>query len=307
MTGWSTYHEVIPEQVVPGKRLGRHILRDTRALAYPHPPLAYGRVLSDALHTRYIPILDQGNTGSCTGNAETGALGTIPVYDALPPGHPVLNEAFARDTIYHLATTLDGYPGTFPPDDTGSDGQSAAKAAQKLGLLSGYTWAATVQLIAVALQDGPVCIGINWYDSMDSPGAGGLITISPGAQVRGGHELVLRGVMVLGRLFRGDNSWGAWGDKGSFDIGWDDMARLLAEGGDATVPVPLTQPAPVPVPPLPAPVDDDAADTLFATVLLRQNAAGQAGVHQRHDGYATNVARHGAEWLLARGFTPAGR
>jgi hypothetical protein len=34
--------------------------------------------------TRRIPVLDQGDLGSCTGNAATGVLGSEPFYGTLP-------------------------------------------------------------------------------------------------------------------------------------------------------------------------------------------------------------------------------
>ena len=289
------YARHIPEHVIPGKRLGRHVLTDSRSAAYRHqaPP---GRTASAQLWPRHIGILDQGNTGSCTGNAECGALGTGPLWDALPAGHPVLDERFARDVLYHLATQDDPYPGTYPPDDTGSDGISVSKAALGLGLISGYTHCTDIAGMEDALQDGPVAVGVNWYDSFDSPSSDGTVAISPGAQVRGGHEFLVRGTDPAARMFRADNSWGpGWGDAGSFQFSYATMDRLLAEQGDCTVPLPLTVSPPTPTP---APGDADAA---FAAVLLEQNATGQAWVDQRHVHYVAKVAIAGRIWLDAKG------
>lgn len=228
-------------------RLGRHRLVDSRAAAYPYraPP---GLLLAPQLWTRRIPILDQGNVGSCTGEEQTGVLGTDPFWATLTAAtQATLNQAGAY-ALYSQAETLDG-DGPYPPNDNGSTGPSVAKAAMIDGLVSGYTHAATVDDMAAALQDGPVGIGINWYDSFDRPDSGGGVAISPGAQVRGGHEVEVRGVDPGALVFRADNSWGPdWGALGSFHFTFDTMARLLAEGGDCTVCVPLTAPAPVPVP-----------------------------------------------------------
>jgi len=195
----TVYTQHIPEQIVPGKRLGRHIRIDSRSAAYPYT--APERAIAAVLWHRNIPILDQGNLGSCTGNAITGALGCDPDWANLPAGHPVLDEAEAV-ALYSAATSLDAYPGAYPPDDTGSDGVSACKAAQIAGLLSGYTHCFDFPTMQQALQAGPVIIGINWYSSFDHPSSGGSVSITPDAFVRGGHEIVVRGDDASGMLLQ---------------------------------------------------------------------------------------------------------
>lgn len=280
--------------------LGRHVVHDSRNLAYPYRRrvVAGGPTLVTKLHARNIPILDQGNVGSCTGNGEVGVMACEPVFAALPAGTK-LNEALALK-IYSGAEDIDG-DGPYPPNDNGSSGPSAAKAAMKLGLISGYTHCLSLADVLDALQSGAVSIGINWYDSFDNPPASGLLTISPNASVRGGHEPMLRGIDVDAQTVFGDNSWGtSWGVKGSFTMGWDTLDRLLHEDGDGTVSVPLSQPAPTPVPvptPVPAPVVD-AADTAFA---------GDPQVQHWAQEHHTNVGgnRHAAAafhaWRKAKG------
>ena len=206
-----------PYTVLP---LGRHVYHDSRNLAYAYQRKAL--TLGTVLHNRNIPILDQGNVGSCTGNGEVGCLGTDPNFLALPPAYraaSALNEALALE-IYSGAETIDG-DGPYPPNDNGSSGPSAAKAAMKLGLISGYTHCLSLADVLDALQAQAVSIGINWYDSFDNPPSSGLLTISPNASVRGGHEPMLRGVDVDAQTVFGDNSWGeSWGVKGSFSMGW---------------------------------------------------------------------------------------
>lgn len=289
----------IPEEVVPGKRLGRHIRHDSRSALYPVREVAQA-ALADKLWTRHIPILDQGDLGSCTGNGETGNLGTSPLFEALPSGYPALDEKEAV-ALYSAATRIDPYAGTYPPTDTGSDGLSVSKAAKAAGLISGYLNAATLAAMQAALQSGPVIIGINWYDSFDTPDSNGLITISKGASVRGGHEPMLRGVDLEKQQFFGDNSWGAsWGDKGSFLLGFADMDRLLSEGGDCTQSLPLTVPAPTPIPtPTPTPVppgpDTDPADQTLAAATIEW-------AFQRHTGANEKAAKAAQAWLKDHGF-----
>ena len=270
-SGYTTYRRPIEEQVIPGQRLGRHVRHDSRSLLYPWQQT--GEALKDVLLTRHIGILDQGDVGSCTGNAETGALGTDPLYGTLPPDRQAqLNEALAL-ALYSAAEDIDG-DGPYPPNDNGSTGLSVCKAAKNGGWISGYVHCLSLASVLDAISAGhAVILGTNWYDSMDNPDSSGLVTISPGAQVRGGHEYLARGIDTANRLIRLDNSWGTgWGDQGSFCYSWDTLTRLLSEQGDGTVSVPLTQPSPQPVPPKPNPavVLEQAAELIRTVAASAQ-------------------------------------
>jgi hypothetical protein len=195
--------------------------------------------------------------------------------------------------LYARGTVLDGYPGTFtypPPGgtDTGSDGGSVCKAMQELAYIAGYTWCFGVDHVLAALDTDSVMLGVNWYDSMDQPDSSGLVTITPGAQVRGGHEFICRGKDPGRRRVRCDNSWGgSWGDHGSFDISYQDLGALLAGQGDAVVPVAATLPPPQPDP---DPADPDAV--YWADPRL---AAWSAGRHVGSNKYAAGRYAAGRE------------
>ena len=68
-----------------GTRLGRNLWLDARSLAHMVENSAeeMGRPFKSQAWQRVVTILDQGQLGSCTGNAGTGALGTQPFYDAV--------------------------------------------------------------------------------------------------------------------------------------------------------------------------------------------------------------------------------
>jgi len=236
---------LIPEIIVEGKRLGRHVNHDERSLAYVLPE-------ADTIVTvqwdRVIPVLNQGDVGSCTGNACTGILGTNPDdgdLAALIAAGLVLdeNEALA---LYSAAETIDG-DGPYPPNDNGSSGLSVAKAAQAKGLCSGYLHALSVAAAHTAIQSGPFMVGSDWYTSFDTPDASGLVAIAREATVRGGHEYECTGYDLPSDLWHLVNSWGtSYGVEGHFYYSTETFAALLASQGDVTSLVPLSKPVPVP-------------------------------------------------------------
>jgi hypothetical protein len=253
MPGGTLYRR-IPELPIEGRRLGRHVNHDPRSLAYQVVAGPRGALVS-VRHERHIPVLDQGELGSCTGNACEGALGTSPLYEAIPADSRArpsadadADEEQAKD-LYSTATMLDEYDGTWPPTDTGSDGLSVAKAAQRAGLISGYTHATSLDAALTALQSGPVLTGVSWYSSFDEPARDGTISIGRDAFVRGGHEFVVDEIDVERQRVGFTNSWGtSWGVDGRAYMSWDTWARLLKEDGDVTVLVPLSEPTPQPTP-----------------------------------------------------------
>ena len=240
----------IEEHVVPGKRLGRHVDLRLRQLARPYA--GPRKAVASVTWERHIPILDQGDIGSCTGNAMTGALGTGPLFAALPAGLTLDEDEALK--LYSEAETIDG-DGPYPPNDNGSTGPSVAKAAEDDGLTSGFTHYTDLDSTLQALMDGPVILGINWYSSFDTPAADGTVSIAADAYVRGGHEIVARIVNVGTQMVGCDNSWGtSYGVNGSFRMSYATLERLLAENGDCTAPDPLKAPAPPsPQPPAPHP------------------------------------------------------
>lgn len=232
----------IDEHFVPGKRLGRHIRQDSRRGRYLHR--RSGAPVQSRLLSRHIPILNQADVGSCTGNAETGALGTDPLWSTLNPAvQSGLDEQLALN-LYSAAETLDG-DGPYPPNDNGSSGPSVCQAAKNAGLIGGYTHclalADVLDAIGSAQNSGRVVIlGTNWYDSFDAPDSSGNVSISPGAFVRGGHEYLCRGVDTDAKTVYCDNSWGTgYGVGGSFTYSWATLDRLLNENGDGCVSLPV--------------------------------------------------------------------
>lgn len=218
------------------RRLGRHVEHDPASLAYGHAVLPRSAIKSVSW-TRRIPILNQGDVGSCTANASTGWVGTDTASRqglANVQGRPV-DEEWARD-FYHLETELDGIPGVWPPDDTGSSGLAAGKTLRKLGLCSKYLHAFSLQALESALQSGPALLGLPWHADMMDADAKGNVEIT--GDVVGGHEICADGLDVEGQRVWISNSWGPkWGKDGKFCLTYDQLGELLDDSGDVTVPV----------------------------------------------------------------------
>jgi len=228
---------------VPQYPLGRLKQHDERSRAFAYRAAAPA-VLRSVRHTSHIGILDQGDVGSCTGNATVGALGYDPYFSTV--NGTSLDEDLAVK-VYSLATTLDPFTGTYLPDDTGSSGLAAAKAAQQLGLISGYQHAFNLAAALTALQAGPVITGITWYESFFTPSSSGLVNIQTGDKPAGGHEVCVDGYDDAEQLVWFRNSWSdSWGVGGRFCMPVTTWAQLLSDDGDATILTPLTLPAPVP-------------------------------------------------------------
>src|SRR5215472_15262991 len=104
------YDEVVHE----GMRLGRNMWLDARSLAHMVENNVHemGQPLRSCRWERVLTVLDQGQLGSCTGNAGTGALGTQPFYNTvgrtvLPaPDDAAAAEGFAVQ-LYADATAAD--------------------------------------------------------------------------------------------------------------------------------------------------------------------------------------------------------
>lgn len=215
--------------------LGRRVEHDPRSRGFPFVPAA-AVPLKTVAHRAYGLPFDQGDLGSCTGNAAAGALNTVPVHKT---GSKVLREADAVK-LYEAATRLDEFPGAYPPDDTGSSGLAVAKAAKEAGYIRSYSHAFGIGQALVALQHGPVITGVNWYEQMFEPTIQGFV--HPGGQIAGGHEFLVHGYVAARKPYVVcENSWGTgWGLAGKFRLFASEWARLLDEDGDVTI---LTPPA----------------------------------------------------------------
>lgn len=210
-------------------RLGRHRVHDERSRAFALEPVALPT--TPVMHTRRLPIFDQGILGSCTANAALGMLCTGPL--------DIGKQWTEQDavTFYSAETVLDdtmGIPGHYPPDDTGSCGLASMKVAKQNGWITGYRHAFSVTTALGWLGKQPISIGIPWLNSMFTPDKNAQIHVDHRSGIAGGHQVCLDGIDPTHSLVRIANSWGtSWGDHGHAWLTYADLTWLLHQGGDA--------------------------------------------------------------------------
>lgn len=247
--------------------LGRNVHFDSRSKLYAVQPEG-DQPIASIRHAQNIGILDQGQTGSCTGNASDSCAYHEPFltdWSHIWPYTP--DEAGAR-LWYHDNTENDDYPGTWNLDgsgeDTGSDGLTSSKMAVRAGIATGYQAALDLDSSLQQLMKVPGITGIPWYQSMFDAPSSGLLTVDVKSGLAGGHELVVDEVVTADApgnatgelLVGGDNSWGAgWGDQGRWYLRASDWWALRKANGDVYFWVPNGQPAPVPPAPDADPLD----------------------------------------------------
>lgn len=207
------------------KALGRKAAVDLRDLAHPMKAALPQRVSQSTKYWQGGMVLDQGNLPQCVAYAWTGFLLAAPIMDkAVKLGGDY------EQKLYTRAQQLDEWPGE------GYDGTSVragAKALQEQGRLKEYVWAKHADEVRrFVLDRGPVILGIDWYEEMFYPTSKGFITI--GGQIAGGHAIEIIGYSDALDAFRLIQSWGpSWGQKGRCWLSFDDLDKLITDGGEA--------------------------------------------------------------------------
>jgi C1A family cysteine protease len=189
------------------------------------------------------PIYDQGQLGSCTGNAIAGAVD----YDNHKNGGDFLTPS--RLWIYYQERVIEGTVA----QDAGGQIRDGVKSVAQLGVCPETDWpydiatfakkppkkdykdalkdkvltyeAVTQELFALksVLASGlPVVFGFTVYASFESQAVAtsGVVPMpSPSEKVVGGHAVVLVGYDDAVDRFRVRNSWGTtWGQAGYFEM-----------------------------------------------------------------------------------------
>lgn len=200
------------------------------------------------------PTQDQGREGACTG---------------FSCGHAMLSRPFKVAGVdgpwcracYYDNQRNDDWPGGEYEGATPRYGGSSVLASMKTlvsrGLISSYRWVGAGSqtpiddVVDTLKYVGPVCFGVNWYESMYSTQPNGILEVDASVDPVGGHAICghdavykkLPGTARRALYVVLQNSWGAdWGvqfkGQGGFAyVKVEDIETLLNKGGEGAVPL----------------------------------------------------------------------
>ncbi len=227
----------------------------------------------DLTQTYSVPVVDQGNLGSCTGNGIATALAYLQLQEKEPIIFP------SRLFIYYNERVIEDTVGS----DAGADIRDGIKSVVSQGYCAETDWPYdisqfTIQPSAQAYADAikeqvktyqavnvdadsvmqalasgfPVVVGFDVYTSFMNPPSGNVPMPGPNERLEGGHCFLLVGYDQATQQFKFQNSWGSgWGQSGFGTIPF----AYLPHGsdfwiitGDTTTPTPDPNPAPTPAP-----------------------------------------------------------
>jgi hypothetical protein len=220
-------HVIRVEQQDP--RLGRNVVHDPRSRRFAAPRQTVVR--RNKAHRVYDPRPNPNQQlGLCTGAAECMMANAV--------GNRVAGVVLGMGTaerIYSRATQIDPWPGSWPPEDTGSSGLAAAKAAVEQGIGESYEWYFGIDAVLDGLQSYAISVGTWWMWDMFNPDPHTKIVRPTGGRA-GGHQWLLRAHDVsasrtVGKQLIEGLCW--WGAFRYFRMTVDDFAELLADDGDA--------------------------------------------------------------------------
>lgn len=228
-------------------RLDRVPFHDAKSRAYDVRALLAAPAVLPPLRSFTWPnrfVTDQGREGACVGHGHIGRVVNAPVARTRESDYDDVDVSAEAFQVYRHAQQVDEWPGDAYE---GTSVLAGAKIMRRDGLYESYWWAFNIDSVLLAIAYvGPVVLGIPWLDSMFEPRPSGLLDCS--GRVDGGHCIRARGVRLRAVLagesrepievVRFTNSWGrGYGLNGDVFIRIEDLEELLADEGDACVPV----------------------------------------------------------------------
>jgi hypothetical protein len=183
-------------------------------------------------------VLDQGREGACVGHGWAHEALARPAVVKFPRPAPEATEPLSAQLfafrLYDWCRRNDEWAGE---DYDGTSVAAGARGMARAGLIPEYRWTRNVNDAATAVsRTGPAVIGVDWFSGMFEADSNGYLNLT--GQVEGGHCVLMNGYSLRRRAFLIHNSWGpSWSRGGQAWIRHDDMARLLADGGEVCVPV----------------------------------------------------------------------
>lgn len=217
--------QVIPQR---DKRLGRQKVHDPRSRRFA----VRAEVDKSTWRTKTIRVVDPSKNpnqchGECTGCAKSMQFNS--------QGNRVTGVVLKMDDahkLYTLASQLDPWPGSWPPDDTGSSGLASAKAAQQIMKAGPYfhIFNGADGVVQSIMDDKAVSVGTVWKRDMFDPDHEGII--EPTGDVAGGHQYLAHGFNLKRDLVK-IRCW--WGEYRDVWIHRTHLNDLIMDGGDAHV------------------------------------------------------------------------
>lgn len=207
-------------------RLGRVPEWDERNDNFPVRPLLIHGAKPRSYSWRLDTHLDQQQTPMCVGFSIAHEIAAKPQVSHV--------DAVIAAGIYSLAQKNDSWAGEAYE---GTSVLGGAKAATLMGFYEEYCWATTIDDIVLAVgYHGPAVFGTDWHATMFHPDETGRIVVAGG--VVGGHAYCVNRVDVKHERLWMVQSWGLdWGIGGCAWLSFDDAAALIANDGEAMVPV----------------------------------------------------------------------
>ena len=175
-------------------------------------------------------VTDQGSEGACVGHGVTQEAMSSPVRVKLQ--HPDL----IAHGVYRRAQQIDEWEGEAYD---GTSVRAGMLVGRDLGWWQSFYWAKNMDELRVALELGPVVIGVAWHESMYATTTAGLVVVE--GPTTAGHCLLITGFSPnynrTGPRFRWRNSWGrSYGLNGNGYIAPNDLDGILfGDGNEAAV------------------------------------------------------------------------
>lgn len=216
-----------------GGRLGRNVIwHDPANRAYPATGVLFRAAAPLRPKTWWRRgVWDQGYSSECSPHSAAGVRGTSPFRKNLPrPDLLAYDDRSERTELYAESQKVDPWPGE-SYDGTSTD--APFKVMRSRGHIREWRWCFGADDVLRALSHhGPVSIGTNWYEGMETPKPNGFV--SPSGDILGGHAYELLGIDVDDEFVTAVNSWGpTYGRNGRFRISFKDLRALLEGDGEA--------------------------------------------------------------------------
>lgn len=173
---------------------------------------------------------NQGSTPWCVSYSWSHWFEDGPVIQDIIVGRQ--KPVYDTGELYDTFRRYDGIDGNY----AGTTVRAGAKVFQKLGIISEYRWAQTLEDVINAVTHlGPMVVGTNWTERMNNPTSRQYF-IKPTGRSVGGHAYMINGIDRENEIFRIKNSWGVnWGYLGMAFIRFSDFETLLHDRGEACV------------------------------------------------------------------------